>query len=39
MIQQILCYFDTNGEAEYRCECGYINKIKIIKPNNNEKGA
>jgi len=24
-------WFDINGEAEYRCNCGYLNKIKLIK--------
>lgn len=30
-VKYALCYFNTKGEAEYHCECGYTNKIKLIK--------
>ncbi len=36
-VKYALCHFDSTGEAEYRCQCGYISKIKLAKLNNMKK--
>lgn len=32
-IHSVLINLDSNGEGEYRCNCGHVSKIKLDKPN------
>lgn len=32
-VQYVCCYFDSSGETEYHCGCGYVSKIKLAKLN------
>lgn len=34
MIYSVLFNFDSKGEAEFKCDCGYIGKVKLAKLNN-----
>lgn len=36
-IKYALCHFGSTGEAEYRCQCGHISKIKLAKLNMNRE--
>lgn len=29
-VYYALVYFEANGIAEYRCDCGHLNRIKLL---------
>ena len=33
MIYSVLLNFDSKGEAEFKCDCGHISKVKLTKLN------